>query len=1074
MTNTEVGPNGTKIIVGPFVTTNTEIPPVTTNNVDSSAKVKQVDPSVMTTNVDAIGIVPSMMTAAPGADGGPSGTRLLRTVSFNAKGFKQSHIYISKLLEDCDIIGLTETWLRPGELPMINETFKHKDLCIFSKSSMCDIDPSYMGRPFGGMAMICAQQPGLSFTEIETCSDRIMGVKICNNNGVAQIVFCVYMPFYSGDYGQVELYLEVLDELQSLVDQFGAMCPMYIIGDFNVQLPSKNVLHKSWYKSQGFNKNSRIMYDFISDNDLCLLDFINDQIVNYTYFCHTSGKYTWIDHCLGTKHVENFVSCSIIDHDEDNVSDHLPLRLVTQMTQDAVPECYLRHNQYQQHMQPRWDDRAKTSRYKDILCCKLKDIDLLPDDITSECLQNSVDSQLDLITKAMHESTQEAGCLPRKINRPKPYWNPELSRLRDRKRFWWHLWVQNDRPRSGTVYETYKWVKKEFRKMSRLSVNNTHRIQYDKLDNLLNAKRTTSFWNEIKRMKRTRVRSDLSPDDLKKFYESVMTDTGNRTQVQEDDKTKVQEYFIKCKDQFVLHDVQADTVSSLIDSLPGSKSPGIDGITTEHLKHGKTSELCQILANLYCIALSRGCVPSTFNTGVIVPILKKSSLNPNVAKNYRPVTLSSIHTKLVELLVLPNVNISSSQFGFREGRGTSMACNLLNDIISYSRQQGNPLFVASLDAEKCFDSVCHFSLFVKLIDILPSYKWLFLYNWYSKLNAIVKWQGQYSNGFNVTRGTRQGSVLSPCLFNIFINDLLNELSSLNVGINIGGRLYNSLAYADDITVFCSSIPGLQNLINVCTKYSERWRFKFNKDKSKCIIIGKNNFIHEPKWFVHGQSLENVSSMEILGNIFNNKGTCCNHVDGRIKRCRQSFYNLLPAGILYPGASPVVQAYLYKHVCQPSLTYGLDCMNVSDRDICKLDSTQGKLIKQSLGLSKRSHNSQVLQALGIKPISDIVSKNTKSLYYRICNTDSPSRSLLFHFLSQYILFGTLVQGSLLHTIVKQGISPIRSAFNSQKLYSNQHDDTDGHIESLKYLLQHENFMKPYSAEHYLVHLLTKAF
>ena len=65
----------------------------------------------------------------------------------------------------------------------------------------------------------------------------------------------------------------------------------------------------------------------------------------------------------------------------------------------------------------------------------------------------------------------------------------------------------------------------------------------------------------------------------------------------------------------------------------------------------------------------------------------------------------------------------------------------------------------ALDAEKCFDSIGHVSLFLKLINVLPIHEWLLLYNWYNKLNAVVKWNGSYSKSFCVTRGTRQGSVL---------------------------------------------------------------------------------------------------------------------------------------------------------------------------------------------------------------------------------------------------------------------------------------------------------------------------
>ncbi len=172
---------------------------------------------------------------------------------------------------------------------------------------------------------------------------------------------------------------------------------------------------------------------------------------------------------------------------------------------------------------------------------------------------------------------------------------------------------------------------------------------------------------------------------------------------------------------------------------------------------------------------------------------------------------------------------------------------------------------------------------------------------------------------------------------------------------IGNSMYNSFAYADDVSLFCLSIPGLQKLIDICVQYSLRWRFNFNQKKSKCMIVGKCPFICEPHWYMKDNELCNVDKLEILGNIFNTNGSCIDHVNNRIAKCRQSFYGLSPAGILYPGAPTDVQSYLFKHICQPTLIYGTDCMNVTDTELSKLDSSQCKLLKQSLGLSKRSHN-----------------------------------------------------------------------------------------------------------------------
>ena len=77
------------------------------------------------------------------------------------------------------------------------------------------------------------------------------------------------------------------------------------------------------------------------------------------------------------------------------------------------------------------------------------------------------------------------------------------------------------------------------------------------------------------------------------------------------------------------------------------------------------------------------------------------------------------------------------------------------------------------------------------------------------MNAIVKWNHNFGNVFPVTVGTRQGCVLSPKLFNIFIDVLLIQLRHSSYGLRIGKDLHNCFAYAKDISLFASTVPQLQ-------------------------------------------------------------------------------------------------------------------------------------------------------------------------------------------------------------------------------------------------------------------------
>ena len=105
----------------------------------------------------------------------------------------------------------------------------------------------------------------------------------------------------------------------------------------------------------------------------------------------------------------------------------------------------------------------------------------------------------------------------------------------------------------------------------------------------------------------------------------------------------------------------------------------------------------------------------------------------------------------------------------------------------------------------------------------------------------------YSDRFTVDAGVRQGGILSPLLFNVFIDSLIDKLQQSGHGICIGKNFFGCIVYADDILIISKTICGLQCMLDICSKMADVLNIKFNTDKSMALRIG-------PRWHVKTHSV----------------------------------------------------------------------------------------------------------------------------------------------------------------------------------------------------------------------------
>ena len=87
-------------------------------------------------------------------------------------------------------------------------------------------------------------------------------------------------------------------------------------------------------------------------------------------------------------------------------------------------------------------------------------------------------------------------------------------------------------------------------------------------------------------------------------------------------------------------------------------------------------------------------------------------------------------------------------------------------------------------------------------------------------------------------GVRQGSCLSPAIFNVFMNIFITQLKSLGIGCCISSMYLGCILYADDILLLSPTVTSLQNMLYKCTEIAEILSLEFNAEKFNCIVIGE--------------------------------------------------------------------------------------------------------------------------------------------------------------------------------------------------------------------------------------------
>ena len=191
--------------------------------------------------------------------------------------------------------------------------------------------------------------------------------------------------------------------------------------------------------------------------------------------------------------------------------------------------------------------------------------------------------------------------------------------------------------------------------------------------------------------------------------------------------------------------------------------------------------------------------------------------------------------------------------------------------------KGKKLYLCFVDFAKAYNYVWRKGLFCKLIGYGFSVKLLkLLKSMYSNITTEVRLSNGITDLLQSKIGVRQGCNLSPVLFNLSINDIVDSAGNGKNTLYLPGKLnsisINCLLYADDLVFISESATGLQRCLNDLNSFCNKWHMKINLTKTKCMVIIRNGHGEKVNFKFNGEDVTQTNSYCYLGTMISSCGS----------------------------------------------------------------------------------------------------------------------------------------------------------------------------------------------------------
>ena len=439
--------------------------------------------------------------------------------------------------------------------------------------------------------------------------------------------------------------------------------------------------------------------------------------------------------------------------------------------------------------------------------------------------------------------------------------------------------------------------------------------------------------------------------------------------------------------------VEYDKLERALNLLKKKKAPDLEGLYAEQLQMFTTQAKEKLLYIINKILADRA-VPDSLKRAYKLPIPKKGK-DSRIQDNYRGITIASIILKVLEIICLDmeleetaNSTTSDLQFGFTRERSPSMASLLITEALAEAKYLKTPLFVASLDARKAFDVVVQDIMLKKLHDInISGSTWDFIDGVYTNCNEVIRWQGADSRPYDVKQGVRQGGILSPTLYKLYIDGLLQNLQRAGTGTYIGSMFLGSPTCADDVLLMSNCPLQLQGMLNLASEYSAGHKYEIHPQKSVVteLVEEKQLFtVQENRtWHIGNNTVTCASDFTHLGLNWM-QGSNVPNIKQLIQSARRTMFMLMRVGVHgTDGLGPCSTFKIVKTYVIPKLLHGLEAVVLKQKDIESLEAFFRKILRQIQSLPESTAKEGIYLLLGATTLESLYHIKVLTMFGNIC-------------------------------------------------------------------------------------------